>query len=570
MLKRRIYILSLLTAFLFTSLAFGQSVVKLKAYDGTPGSLLIAQIKADTLANKGIPAGRVYELEAGKIYLSTELFNVAAKYTLRLKGAEGKKAIIYLYPTGTGANPTRPPGNLFVLIGGNLEMSNIAVAGFFEPDAAGLNDVQGGLVNTTAAGSSIIVDKCVLSNINGQHIRTGSATKVVKVTNTIFANAGALTTSNFGAGKGLDLREASCDSLILLNNTFVNYQDRPIRHYNFANPLAGTGGLKYVRIEHNSFVNGMGFHGLLSLGNVGKEVIISNNLFVDAFASGEDSTDGTRAAEWANTGEKYPSGKNRMSWIFTAPNDTTIWKVKNNFYSISAAGQKFFDDNKSTPITEGKPLSWHINRRLGSDSVKAFQKQSVTLKNIPNLMINMMNWYLSPAGGNKTKNTPSSLWDKNLHDFDRRDLNYYINDYNGGYVTTSPLYMAAEKGFPVGDLNWFPTEKQIWDNGGSIVSVNGNEIIPNEFTLDQNYPNPFNPTTTISYALPKASNVSLVVFNALGQKVAELVNAEQAAGSYTVNWNGKDLSGKNVSSGIYFYQIKTADVSMTKKMMLLK
>ncbi|MCI0552987.1 MAG: hypothetical protein L0287_18720, partial [Anaerolineae bacterium] len=194
-----------------------------------------------------------------------------------------------------------------------MELSDICIVGYYELEPERVDGVQGGLINTNAVGSSIIIDGVVFSNINGQHVRTGSNAVKVSVTNSIFANMGALTTSNLGAGKGLDLREATIDTLIIQNNTFVNYQDRAIRHYNFSNPSAGTGPIQYGLIDHNTFINGMGFHGLISLGNVGNEIHVTNNLFVDGFALGEDSTDATRAAEWANTGETYGNGGNRIT-----------------------------------------------------------------------------------------------------------------------------------------------------------------------------------------------------------------------------------------------------------------
>ncbi len=87
----------------------------------------------------------------------------------------------------------------------------------------------------------------------------------------------------------------------------------------------------------------------------------------------------------------------------------------------------------------------------------------------------------------------------------------------------------------------------------------------NKFQLMQNYPNPFNPTTVISYAIPKYSNVTLSVYNLIGQKVATLVNKQQAKGRYSVNFNAK-----NLSSGIYIYKLQTDNLIQSKKMMLLK
>jgi len=89
--------------------------------------------------------------------------------------------------------------------------------------------------------------------------------------------------------------------------------------------------------------------------------------------------------------------------------------------------------------------------------------------------------------------------------------------------------------------------------------------IPAEFALSQNYPNPFNPSTTIEFALPKESNVSLIVYDALGRVVKELANGSYTAGYYTYNFNASDLA-----SGIYFYALRAGDFVSVKKLMLLK
>lgn len=97
-----------------------------------------------------------------------------------------------------------------------------------------------------------------------------------------------------------------------------------------------------------------------------------------------------------------------------------------------------------------------------------------------------------------------------------------------------------------------------------------NEILVNvtaslEFTLDQNFPNPFNPNTLIKYSIPKSSQVSLKIFNTLGQEMETLVNEEKQVGTYEVNWNAS-----NLQSGVYFYRLQAGDFIQTKKMILLK
>jgi methionine-rich copper-binding protein CopC len=96
------------------------------------------------------------------------------------------------------------------------------------------------------------------------------------------------------------------------------------------------------------------------------------------------------------------------------------------------------------------------------------------------------------------------------------------------------------------------------------------KAIPEEFKLSNNYPNPFNPTTTINYQLPKSSKVVITVYDLLGHRVKTLVNKNMEAGYYSVIWNGKNESGKTLSSGTYFYHIKAGKNSATKKMLLMK
>ena len=85
------------------------------------------------------------------------------------------------------------------------------------------------------------------------------------------------------------------------------------------------------------------------------------------------------------------------------------------------------------------------------------------------------------------------------------------------------------------------------------------------FALEQNYPNPFNPSTVIHYSVPNTGRVSLVVYNLLGQKVAQLVNEAKAAGSYNVTWNATA-----VSSGLYYYRLEAGGQTLIQKMMLIK
>ena len=88
--------------------------------------------------------------------------------------------------------------------------------------------------------------------------------------------------------------------------------------------------------------------------------------------------------------------------------------------------------------------------------------------------------------------------------------------------------------------------------------------------LNGNYPNPFNPTTTISFSLPTEQDIELAIFNIKGQKVKTLYSGTADIGEHNIVWEGKDINDKRVSSGLYFYKLKTNNKEITRKMIMLK
>jgi hypothetical protein len=93
---------------------------------------------------------------------------------------------------------------------------------------------------------------------------------------------------------------------------------------------------------------------------------------------------------------------------------------------------------------------------------------------------------------------------------------------------------------------------------------------PSEFELYQNYPNPFNPETKIEYTLKKTGHVTLYIYNILGEKVKTLLDQDQPAGLYRIDWDGKNDNGKFVPSGLYLYKLEVNGFSEAKRMLLLK
>jgi len=167
----------------------------------------------------------------------------------------------------------------------------------------------------------------------------------------------------------------------------------------------------------------------------------------------------------------------------------------------------------------------------------------------------------NPSGGTRTRiatvvSLPqgSNFWQFKTFDLSSFDgqlvyvgFRYYMNvSFDGIMVNLDSVFVGNLSGPPVGT-------PQVTQN------------VPARFDLKQNYPNPFNPATTIEYDLPKNEFVNLVIYNALGQEVAVLINENVNAGSHSVNFDAS-----NLPSGIYVYKITAGEFTMTRKMSLVK
>ena len=137
-----------------------------------------------------------------------------------------------------------------------------------------------------------------------------------------------------------------------------------------------------------------------------------------------------------------------------------------------------------------------------------------------------------------------------------------------GTTTEPKLYSYTDSEVSTGKYTY--RLKQIDFDGSYEYSpeVEVEVSVPLEFSLDQNYPNPFNPKTVISYQLPLGSNVTLKVYDLLGDEVATLIDEFKLAGRYEVDFYSSGI--RQLASGIYFYQLKAGEYISTKKMLLIK
>jgi hypothetical protein len=160
----------------------------------------------------------------------------------------------------------------------------------------------------------------------------------------------------------------------------------------------------------------------------------------------------------------------------------------------------------------------------------------------------------------KTNTNGDTLWTKTFGGTDQEYGSEVQQTTDGGYVIAGQTRSSFE------NANGGSSDVYlIKTDANGVVSVNPEESIQLNFSLEQNYPNPFNPTTTIRYSIPVRSFIKLKVFNLLGQQIATLVEKEQSVGTYTIQWEASDFP-----SGVYLYSLQSNDFVETKKLILLK
>jgi hypothetical protein len=167
---------------------------------------------------------------------------------------------------------------------------------------------------------------------------------------------------------------------------------------------------------------------------------------------------------------------------------------------------------------------------------------------------------------------------------DGRAYSYPISIQGAAY----PLVVRWEINAPVrgarkmvlSDLVDGKSIQQVMDGSGSYMIKNESAKfavqlseginVPATFALSQNYPNPFNPVTHFTVDLPRATEVEVAVYDVLGRKIASLLNGNQAAGQYMLEWNGRDGNGVVVPTGMYFLRMSSDEFNAARKIMMMK
>ena len=254
------------------------------------------------------------------------------------------------------------------------------------------------------------------------------------------------------------------------------------------------------------------------------------------------------------------------AFFFTIPGPKMMWQFGELAYDYS------IDYNGRVG---NKPIRWDYYSDIKRNKLYKVYSYLINLKKNYDAF-RTTNYALDVAGGTKRINLYNTEMDVTITgnfsvnsgtvnpNFSRTGKWY--DYFSGDSITVSNT--TAQLPILPGEFHIYTTKRLPVPEQGILSAVqedNNSDITVKEYSLEQNYPNPFNPSTVIRFALPKAGNVNLSVYNVLGQKVAEILNKDMSSGIHTVSFNAG-----NLTSGIYFYRLESNGYTQSRKMMLIK
>lgn len=559
-------IFSFLTASLLLILLMSSQKVNAQVY-----SYLDVQQGYETLnlaisGDAAMPANRVYRLQRGGVYLLNGTIKNLNKNPIRIFAADGPGKLPMIIATATQSGVAYRAFELSC----DIHLKNLYVSG---RNNLGLYTDDGkDMIRMKEIGNRVIVDGCLLEHEWKDFVRMDAKGQKIYILNSVLRNGGDMTDAS--DNQFLDTRSLDQDSIVIRNSTLHTATGRAIR-------TGGTGGTLFrnMILDHVTWYqlgNGDGYRGavdtvtgpLVETRKI-QNLEVTNCLFIDMAFHGDEINKYT-----VNDTLDYPIlGFVPISTPGITDESRKI-KVTNNVIGTSEALLAYYKskDTLKAPVLLNK---YSINRFFNKYPTNWIQKnnfvENVKFTDAPTSDKIIAYAKFRRENNMTEQNTPDIWQDRNGIGEDPLTWGPADKEFDFSYAKSYKSYYSGERGLPIGDLNWFPDMKKIWEAGGSVGIDKQDNSIVTEYSLDQNYPNPFNPSTMISFSLPKQSNVSLKIYNMLGQEIASLINNEiVGSGKYTVEWNSKDAANQAVATGVYVYQLKADNMVISKKMLLVK
>ncbi|MEX0779973.1 MAG: T9SS type A sorting domain-containing protein [Balneolales bacterium] len=476
-----------------------------------------------------------------------------------------------------------------------------------------LDDVGGDTQSqrTSSEGISLLYQHCYFMSGNNYFWWLGANDTKLRIEDTQLANAGR--SSSAANQRFIDMRGNDTDSVSVINSSI----------YNLNAHLFRTGGalLNYLMFDHVTVVNNSTRSGSFNL-RIVKDATIKNSLFRNDRLNGNwESAELVGDAGPGYDGEAYVSQGGLIylqSYDELWPDssitdaDRNIVIKNNNFGGLpdqeyldlwadrEAEGDHYVTDpqwswdnpniGSDDPewATRDTILATLIHRNALDSTARAWADQNVSWATIENNieerveiedMPESMADYLRAHDFGEEIPSHEDRWD----DITADENNRYFHPAPGtptdeeqttaawfrdlSYNTDSQSYKHAEDYYPVGNLNFFPELRSAWEEGivQEPVSAENERTLAKDFRIVGNYPNPFNPTTNIVYDLASQTEVTMDVFNVLGQNVETMHLGVQTAGRHEVTFDAA-----NLSSGMYMVRMQMGNEVQTLRMTLIK
>ncbi len=566
----------------------------------TPAGNINTVINGDTLAG-GVRAhpNRVYRLRRGNVYQITEPMRINGNITIVANDTTAGVRPPILAPAILLDNSSVDHFFEFIGKGGQTKINNVYMLSQRSDNVwLGWSDCM----RVSADSVSLRLRGCYFEGFSNVAINPSYWQKT-DIQDCEFRNQ-AHTSSWFGGQVFRGPGTLALDTTKFINNTFfVNSSylidirgycplaifDHNTCAYGIANPLL-------IRSAWNYHMRDNIFYSMHGMGGIPDHVI--NGWFLnypDTGASGiiqvrgQDSvsywsklwaTTFTGPNAWVDAAHGVTASMlDQTKWVYGVKNNDVFWPAKFTAFYKSWNDTVVTKDSTDVPVY-GQPTEtkMFLKRKLylpvWITAYGIWTNDSLGPKTSPNIKIEKTPLTLDPgfpdSVNNQVDKQISYVWQIATGAIGSvrwtfPDTALYLPKWplpeHFNYSNTALMH-AGHDGFALGDLNWFPAQKAQWALTGVEQKTNQ---VPEGFALSQNYPNPFNPVTNIDFSVPNQTNVTLKVFNLIGQEVSTLVNEMKTAGTYRVSFDASKLS-----SGAYFYRLTAGNFTSVKKMVLVK
>ena len=504
-------------AIVFSSyFAMAQKIVEVPNF-----SNLTEVINGDTTATgERVDANTIYVLERNGIYEVSSPLNLNVK--LHLRGADGEGALPAIFPRQAESGTW--PAVIQTI--GDLTLENVYIS-----NQNGNVNKWGG-IQVRGNGARVEIRGCQLEWDRAGAVLLNADSISCVIEDTRVSKMGNRNVYQ-GNGRLVDTRGKYVDTLIVRNTTFYYLSDRIIRNMG--------GYINYLEFDHNTGIHVQGRHGAFQLGKI-KNAKITNNLVINPLYGG--SHPGTEE-------QTQPDKSNFYIITMDTILDNQQIEIKNNNFAFEPEVVAFWEtlDSVSKPAVL-EPL---VIQAIGQDAVaSAYMEELVTFANVPAVPMDFLKGiYQNPKADVQPEN----------QDID----NVGIENIDASYSSEFESYTAAERGFPLGDLNYFPELKALWLAGGKVSSRDILNVKPSSIKV---YPNPVEYQTTFAFELNKSMNVQLSIHNLEGRKVADVFNGQASKGLNTVRWSLND-SG-TIMPGVYLYKLTTSEAVYTNTILIVR